>query len=140
MNLETCHCRNRRCRFYGRINQDSVLRTYGSRRGEQRFVCEACGHVVEARAGTAYAEIRTDLEIYNLGAKLLAEGTSIRATARILNVDKDTVCAWVSRLGQHCANVATYHFRNLHIPECQLDELWTFVYKKEDELTFIEYL
>jgi len=87
---------------------------------------------------------------------------SIRATARILNVDNglsnghlDTVCdkwpseaarpvlgagPWVSQLGQHCADVAAYHFRNLHMIECQLDELWTFVYKKEDELTPIEYL
>ena len=140
MNLETCHCRNRGCKFCGRINQESVLRPYGSRRGEERFVCVGCGRQVEAREGTAYAGIRTDLEKYELGAKMLAEGMSIRATARILTVDKDTVCDWVSQLGQHCADVAAYHFRNLHMTECQLDELWTFVYKKEDELTPIEYL
>jgi IS1 family transposase/transposase-like protein len=140
MNLETCHCRNRGCKFCGKIKQESVLRPYGSRRGEERFVCVGCGRLVEAREGTAYAGIRTDLEKYELGAKMLAEGMSIRATARILDVDKDTVCDWVSRLGQHCADVAAYHFRNLHMTECQLDELWTFVYKKEDELTPIEYL
>ena len=154
MNLETCYCRNQRCKFLGKINQESVLRPYGSRRGEERFVCGACSCVVEAREGTAYASIRTDLETYELGTKMLAEGMSMapqratfRATARILHVDKDTVCDWVSRLGQHCADVARYYFRNLHLTECQfapgrrgLDELWTFVYKKEDELTPIEYL
>lgn len=31
-----------------------------------------------------------------------------------------------------------YFFRNLHIPECQLDELWTFVRKKEAHLEPIE--
>lgn len=35
-----------------------------------------------------------------------------------------------------------YHFRNLHITECQLDELWTFVHtfvrKKEAHLTPLE--
>jgi len=52
MNLETCHCRNRRCKYCGKIKQESVLRPYGSRRGEERFVCACCGRHVEAREGT----------------------------------------------------------------------------------------
>lgn len=86
----------------------------------------------------AYAEIRTDLKTYEFGAKLLAEGMSIRAVARVLGLDKDTVCDWVAQLGHHCANVAAYHFRHLHITECQWDELWTFGRKKEAQLTPIE--
>ena len=31
-----------------------------------------------------------------------------------------------------------YHFRHLHLTECQLDELWTFVMKKEAQLTPLE--
>jgi len=71
MNLETCHgpskghfCRNRRCKYCGMIKQEGKLRPYGSRRGEERFVCGDCGRVVEAREGTAYAGIRTNLEKY----------------------------------------------------------------------------
>ena len=33
-----------------------------------------------------------------------------------------------------------YFFRNLHLAECQLDELWTFIYKKEAHLTPVEKL
>jgi hypothetical protein len=33
-----------------------------------------------------------------------------------------------------------YFFRHLHLRECQLDELWTFVAKKEDHLTPLEKL
>jgi IS1 family transposase len=29
----------------------------------------------------------------------------------------------------------SYFFRDLHLSECQLDELWTFIYKKENHLT-----
>ena len=135
MDLQTCHCRNRRCAYGGKMGNASQLRPYGSDRGEARFRCVACGATVEARAGTAYDDIRTDLQTYELGARLLAEGLSIRATARVLGVDKDTVCGWVRRLGEHCARVAAYHFRQLHLTECQLDELWTFVRKKEARLT-----
>ncbi len=31
-----------------------------------------------------------------------------------------------------------YFFRNLHITECPLDELWTFVRKKENQLNPVE--
>lgn len=117
---------------------ESRLRPYGHDRGEARFRCAHCGQVTEARAGTAYANIRTDLETYELGAKLLAEGMSLRAVGRVLGRDKDTVCDWVTQLGAHCANVAAYYFRDLHITECQLDELWTFVRKKEAQLTPVE--
>jgi IS1 family transposase len=65
----------------------------------------------------------------------LAEGTSIRTTGRLLNIDKDTVCHWLPRLGEHCNQLMSYFFRNLRLNECQLDELWTFIYKKEDHLT-----
>jgi len=94
--------------------------------------------VVDVRQGTAYAGIRTNLQTYELGAKLMAEGMSIRATARILEVDKDTVGEWVARLGEPCAQVMAYHFRQLHLTEYQLDELWTFVRKKEAQLTPLE--
>ena len=33
-----------------------------------------------------------------------------------------------------------YFFRNLHLHECQLDELWTFIHKKEGPLTPLEKL
>ncbi|NJM39585.1 MAG: IS1 family transposase [Anaerolineae bacterium] len=122
------------------MGDESKLRPHGNDRGEPRFRCASCRQVVEAREGTAYANIRTDLGKYELGAKLLAECMSIRAIGRVLGLDKDTVCDWVTQLGKHCAKVTAHHFRNLHITECQLDELWTFVYKKEAHLTPIEEL
>ena len=47
---------------------------------------------------------------------------------------------WLPGLGQHGARVMAYHFRHLPLTECQLDELWTFVYKKEEHLDAIERL
>jgi len=108
----------------------SALQPHGSDRGDVRLRCTACGDVVSARTGTAYAGIRTDLTQYALGAKLLAEGLGVRATARILEIDKDTVNQWLRSLGTHGVEIMAYHFRHLHLTECQLDELWTFVKKK----------
>src|SRR4029450_8087571 len=63
-----------------------------------------------------------------------------RATGPLLDVDKDTVNHWLPVLGRHSQSVMNYFFRNLHLCECQLDELWTFVAKKEDRLTPLEKL
>ena len=46
----------------------------------------------------AYAEADT----YLRGATALAEGMNIRATGRLLGVDKDTVNHWLPVLGRHC--------------------------------------
>jgi IS1 family transposase/transposase-like protein len=134
VDTRTSYCRNPKCQSYGQTGRAAQLHAYDTHRQAPRFRCGYCGQLVSARAGTAYAGIRTPETIYRLGAKLLAEGMSIRAAARILEVDKDTVCQWVPRLGQHSMRLAAYYFRALHITECQLDELWTFVYKKEAQL------
>ena len=140
MDTRTCYCRIPKCANYGQAGHQASLHPFGNHRSAPRFQCGDCGHLVWARTSTAYAGIRTGAVTYRLGAKLLAEGLAIRATARILEVDKDTVCQWVPRLGRHSLRVMAYYFRNLHITECQLDELWTFVRKKEGHLDPVEQL
>jgi len=140
MDTNTCYGRNRSCTLYGQTGRRAQLHPRGTHNHAPRFECGACGHLVFARTGTAYAGIRVAEATYRLGAKLLAEGLAMRASARRLEVDKDTVCDGLPGLGQHCARVLAYHFRNWHLTECQLDELWTFVYKKEEHLDPLEQL
>jgi len=81
--------------------------------------------------------------LYCPNRRSLAEGNSIRAAARIVQVDKDAVCEWLDRAAQHCRLVMLSLWRNLHVIECQwtearytLDELWSFVHTKEGNLPF----
>jgi IS1 family transposase len=140
MQTDTCYCRNIDCTFYGLSGQGARLIFHDWHNGAPRFRCTQCDHLVSARVGTAYAGIRTNEGTYQSGARHLAEGSSIRATGRLLNLDKDTVCHWLPRLGEHCNRVMSYLFRDLHLSECQLDELWTFIYKKEEQLTPLDEL
>jgi IS1 family transposase len=103
-------------------------------------MCLECGHWVSARTGTAYAGIRTPEATFRHGIRQLAEGASIRAVGRNIECDKDTVSHWLPCVGRHCLRLIDYFFRNLHLTECQLDELWTFVFKKEEHLTAFEKL
>jgi len=140
MEYTTCYCRNPHCRLFGKTSPRAQLKPYDWQRAGPRFQCKMCGEVVSASTGTAYAGVRTNLDLYRRGAKALAEGVSIRATGRLVEVDKDTVNHWLPNLGRHCQRLMNYFFRDLHLSECQLDELWTFIYKKEGHLTSLEKL
>ncbi len=140
MDYTTCYCRSPQCPMYGQIAPRAQVKMHDWQRQGPRFRCERCGVVVSATTGTAYVGIRTDLHTYLSGATALAEGLSIRATGRLVRVDKDTVNHWLPVLGQHCQGVMNYFFRNLHLHECQLDELWTFIHKKEGHLSPLEKL
>lgn len=134
MDYSTCYCQSQRCSLFGKTGSSAQLKLHDWQRGGPRFRCLLCDTIISASTGTAYAGIRTDLETYRRGVKALAEGVSIRATSRLVEVDKDTVNHWLPNLGRHGQELMNYFFRNLHLKECQLDELWTFVYKKEKQL------
>jgi IS1 family transposase len=75
-----------------------------------------------------------DPGVFETAVRALGEGTALRATARIVEIDKDTACAWLDRAAQHCRGVMLYLWRDLQVLECQLDELWSFVHTKEPQL------
>ena len=140
MELSTCYCRNRHCPRYGLTGKAARLQFAGGQCNARRFICLECGHWLSARTGTAYAGIRTPELTFRAGIRQLAEGASIRTVARNIECDKDTVCRWLPGVGRHCLRLMDYFFRDLRLTECQLDELWTFVYKKEEHLTAFEKL
>jgi transposase-like protein len=140
MDCTTCDCCMPRCPLCGQVAPRAQFTWHDWHRQAPRWRCRAGRALVSARTGTAYTGIRTESTVYRRGAVALAEGMGIRATGRLLDVDKDTVNHWLPVLGRHCQGVMNYFFRHLHLRECQLDELWTFVAKKEDHLTPLEKL
>jgi IS1 family transposase len=60
----------------------------------------------------------------------LVEGNSIRATARMIGVSKDTVMKLAGDLGSACAAYQYDALRNLSCKRIQVDEIWSFVYAK----------
>ena len=136
MDWESLDCPNRGCRYYGHPFLQGQLVKNGSSHGQKQALCGACETCVSIRYGTAYLDLHAEPAIFETAVRALAEGNSIRATARIVQVDKDTVCAWRDRAAQHCRLVMLSLWRNLHVIECQLDELWSFVPTQEHHLPF----
>ena len=138
MEFTTCYCPHSQCTHYGQRGFGTHLVRCGADRGIPRLLCTMCQGTFSVRQGTAYFGIRVEEPNYTIAMRALAEGNSLRGTGRIVDVDKDTVCDWVDRAGRHCRAVTTYLFDTLHSTECQVDELWSFVRKKEAHLSAAE--
>jgi IS1 family transposase len=65
----------------------------------------------------------------------LVEGTSVNATCRMTGVAKHTVLKLLKDMGCACAAYYNAHVRNLRVRRVQADEIWSFVYGKDKNLT-----
>jgi IS1 family transposase len=66
--------------------------------------------------------------------QLLCEGMAIRAISRVTGASKNTIAKLLSEAGQACAAYHDQHVRNLTSQRIQMDEIWSFVYAKNDNV------
>jgi hypothetical protein len=65
---------------------------------------------------------------------LLCEGQSIRAVTRLTGCSKNTVAKLLVEAGHACAAYQDKALRNLPCTRVQMDEIWSFVYAKNDNV------
>ena len=65
---------------------------------------------------------------------LLCEGQSIRAVTRLTGCSKNTVAKLLVEAGHACAAYQDKALRNLTCKRVQMDEIWSFVYAKNDNV------
>ena len=64
----------------------------------------------------------------------LLEGNSIRSTERLTGVHRDTICRLLVNFGRKCKDYMDSRLRGLTLNHVEVDEIWTFVYKKQGRL------
>jgi len=100
--LETLACVNRRCELYRQVGQNNltVRKTYG--KDEIRYLrCQGCGAEFSERKNTALWNTKiAEAKAVAVGEHL-AEGCSLKGTARLVKVDPSTVRRLNQRLGEH---------------------------------------
>jgi transposase-like protein len=94
---ETLYCPNPDCAYYGMRDAQSRLVKNGRSRGHRQGRCRACGRTTSVRYGTAYSNLEADSSIFETAFRALAEGNSLRGTARIVEIDSETCRAWLER-------------------------------------------
>src|ERR1017187_2485912 len=67
--------------------------------------------------------------------RCLVDGCSMRATARIAGVARNTIDKLLVELGAACSRFQDTTLRNLSCKRIQVDEIWAFCYCKEKQVT-----
>ncbi len=126
-------CPNQQCKDYGlRGNGNISIRgKYGKDKDRDLLYCRTCGKRFAATHASALFGLHLPADTIGQIIHHAAEGVGVRATARLLGLDKDTVNRVILRAGEHCARVLSDLLRSLQLTETQLDELWTFVKKRK---------
>lgn len=125
-------CPSEACTNYGKVGSDNQIIGAGryGRHQTQMLKCKVCGKTFSERRSTPLFHMKADEETFYRAIGCLAEGNGVRETGRIMELDKDTVSAWLEKASKHTEAVSRYLMVNLHFEEVQLDEFWSFVKKK----------
>ena len=132
-NIENAFCPNKDCKDYGLQNHGNIAirGKYGKEKTKDLLYCRTCGKRFAPTRATAFFGLHlTDEKITQI-IHHAAEGVGVRATARLLSINKDTVNRVILRAGEHCEIVLSSLIRSLKLKETQLDELWSFVKKRK---------
>ena len=126
-------CPNEHCKDYGLRGQGNIAirGKYGKNNSRDLLYCRTCGKRFAATHASALFGLHVPAETIRQIIHHAAEGVGVRATARLLDMDKDTVNRVILRAGEHCAHVLSGLLASLELTETQLDELWTFVKKRK---------
>lgn len=131
MELSDYFCPNPTCVDYGIRGKGNI--TTSTRYGKHKTLllrCKTCDYRFSENRGTVFMHSNYSKEDIQRIILAIAECNSIRGTARILSYDKDAVNRIVIKAGEHCKKILGNLIRDLCLNECQLDELWAFVKKR----------
>ncbi len=131
--IENAFCPERNCKDYGLSNRGNIAirGKYGKDKSKDLLYCRTCGKRFASTRFSAFFGLHLSDEKIEQIIHHAAEGVGVRATARLLNINKDTVNRVILRAGEHCEIVLSHLLRSLKLKEAQLDELWAFVKKRK---------
>lgn len=101
--------------------------------GERRWKCKRCGRTFNRWTCTPLTGLRTNKDDVIRALKAYVRGSSVSDIAYIFDVQDKTVENWVKRISDHSRMLLEYLFDQhglLDATEIQLDELWTYKWKR----------
>src|SRR3989440_4375047 len=118
-------CPHDGCRYRGWLELNN-LRANGHPNGApwRQFQCLSCLGYFPEHHGTIFhgKQAAVDLIVHVLAC--LAEGLGIRATARVFEVEPNTVLQWLVEAAEQLRAFSAYFLCDLHLEQLQLDELY----------------
>lgn len=128
------YCPDKQCRYYGWAGLGNI-RSNGHPNGGRwrQLQCTVCGKCFMETSNTIFFGKRVPAEIIWRALKALAEGLDIRATARVFEVDPNTVEKWLRQAATHMEAVSQYLIHDLQLTQVQVDELWALLGRQDQD-------
>ena len=118
-------CPHTDCDYRGWLGLNN-LRANGHPRGNpwRQFQCTACDGYFPEHHGTIFHGKQVAVELIVRVLACLAEGLGIRGTARVFEIDPNTVLGWLVEAVEQLHAFSAYFLHELHLNQIQLDELY----------------
>jgi hypothetical protein len=98
----------------------------------RRLLCIACRRYFLETLGTIFHGKRTSVELIVRVLACLAEGLGIRGTARVFEIDPNTVLQWLVDAAEQLRAFSQYFLHDVHVTQVQLDELYALLSAVKD--------
>jgi IS1 family transposase len=128
--VDTSHhfCPNPDCAYRGWVGWGN-LRAHGHPSGGpwRQLLCIACRRYFLETLGTLFHGKRASVELIVRVIACLAEGLGIRGTARVFEVDPNTVLQWLVEAAEQLQAFSRYVLHDVRVTQVQLDELFALL-------------
>jgi IS1 family transposase len=126
-------CPHTDCAYRGWLGLNN-LRANGHPSGGpwRQFHCIACDGYFPEHHGTIFHGKQAAVELIVRVLACLAEGLGIRATARVFEVDPNTVLHWLVEAAEQLKAFSSYFLCEVHVQQVQLDELYAVLSAVKD--------
>ena len=128
-------CQNPQCIYYLTFEGREIVKNGRNSAGNQTFFCKHCGKYFCETKNTPVYRSHLSKEEIKLIFRLLCEKISINGIIRVLKHHEDTIMRYLRRFAEHAALINKYIIINIGVSEIELDELWSFIFKKNKNLT-----
>jgi IS1 family transposase len=118
-------CPDRDCSYHGWLGRGNI-RSNGHPGGQpwRQLQCVSCEGYFYETDGTIFHGKRSSPELIVHVVACLAEGLGIRGTARVFEIDANTVLKWLVEAAEQLQAFSAYFLHELAINQIQLDELY----------------
>jgi transposase-like protein/IS1 family transposase len=133
VDTSTHFCPNPDCAYCGWVGWGNI-RANGHPNGDswRQLRCVACRRYFLETLGTIFHGKRASVELIVRVIACLAEGLGIRGTARVFEVDPNTVLQWLVEAAEQLQAFSRYVLHDVRVWQVQLDELFALLSAVKD--------
>ena len=123
------YCDDPSCSHYQKIGAGNI-KIY-CRKYNQVYCNGSCaGRPFVVTKGTIFYGLKTPLKKVVETLSMIARGMGVNNTCAQQQVTADSVLDWIVRAGNHVNELTAYMQQEMHLDQVQIDEFWSFVFKK----------